>query len=175
MPNFPTVLGAAVLLLLGATTTALGQFSGADAPCQPVQAALNALDHTSRVRTTAVSIDDKPSSVEWVYVGDTIYYGDPSGHMKTAQTQAELVKGDTEGGWTLSGCRRVGSESVHGDAATVYEVHMESKNPKTQSDNKFWISAKSGLPLRRDSQTGRNGAKSSMLLTYGADIRAPNR
>ncbi|MEP6494823.1 MAG: hypothetical protein ABJF01_19205 [bacterium] len=49
---------------------------------------------------------------------------------------------------------------------------MASKNQKTQHV-RIWISDRSGLPLRMDSEAAEGKLKTSMFFTYGADIRAP--
>lgn len=174
MRNFPTVLRASALLLLGTTTTALGQAAVADASCQPVQAALIAFSHAPAFRVSTTTLDGKAVSVESIYVGDTLYYGSAPDWMKIPQTQAERLEVDAKSGSTLSRCRMVGRESVHGEVAIVYEAHRETKTPATRSDDKIWISTKSGLPLRQDTDaTGQFAGKGTMLFTYGADVRAP--
>lgn len=175
MRKIPTPLGASLVLLLGAATTAFGQAARGDVSCQPVQTALKAVVHSTRVRMALTSYNGKPSSMESIYVGDTLYVGNASRHSRTPLTPAERVQADAEMGWTLSQCRMVGRESVHGEDASVYKAHMDSRNPKRQIENKIWISSGSGLPLRWDQDSqGQFAAKTSTIFTYGADVRAPN-
>lgn len=174
MRKIPTLPGASIVLLLGAATTAFGQAARGDVSCQPVQAALTAAVHSTRVRMSLTSYNGKPTSMESIYVGDTLYVGNASRHSRTPLTPAERVQADAKIGWTLSQCRMVARESVHGQDANVYEAHMESRNPERQSENRLWISSRSGLPLRWDQDSrGQFAAKTSTVLTYGADVRAP--
>jgi outer membrane lipoprotein-sorting protein len=175
MRKIPSLLGASIVLLFGATSTVLGQAAPTDASCQPVRAALNALAHANRVRMSMTTFNGKPVSIEHIYVGDTLYSGTSSRHTRTPLTVAERVQADAETGRTFNTCQVVGRESVHGENASVFEAHMESKNPKAQSHDKLWISTRSGLPLRWDvdQAKGQFAASGSTFFSYGADVRAP--
>ena len=175
MRKIPSLLGASIALLSGATATVLGQAAPTDASCQPVRAALNALAPADRVRMSMTTFNGKPVSIEHIYVGDTLYSGTTSRHTKTPLTVAERVQADVERGLTLSTCQVIGRESVHGENASVFEAHVESKNPKAQSHDKLWIATRSGLPLRWDVDRakGQFAASGSTFFSYGADVRAP--
>lgn len=171
MRKLLTLLGALALLVPGAT--ALAQAGVYDASCQPVKAAMAAMARTNRYRATGtMTSDGKAYPVEQIYVGDTLYNGIASHWSKTAMTPQGRIDAGQGLGLRYYGCRTAGNESVNGEAAIVYEVHSDVKQPKIHTDSKIWISTKSGLPLRMDSDAG-DGFHGSNLYTYGASVRAP--
>jgi len=174
MRKLLTILGAAALLVPGATV--LAQAGGFDASCQPVKAAMVAMVKTNRYHSSGTMFaDGKAYQLEEVYLGDTLYKGVASHWSRTAMTPQDRIDASAETGSTMSGCRAVGNESVNGEAAIVYETHSDVKQPKIHTDGKIWISAKRGLPLRVDSESGVGADKihGSNLYTYGAGVRAP--
>ncbi|MDQ2944696.1 MAG: hypothetical protein M3Y27_01910, partial [Acidobacteriota bacterium] len=173
MRKLLTLLGAAALLVPGSTV--LAQAAVYDASCQPAKATMVAMVKTNRYRGTG-TITDKgkayPSGE--IYVGDTLYRKDfESNWSRTAMTPQNLIDASKGRGITMHGCRTVGNESVNGEAAIVYEASSDMQQPNIHTDVKIWISARSGLPLRMDGQGAEGHLKTSMLFTYGADIRAP--
>lgn len=174
MRKLLTLLGATALLVPGATV--LAQAGGFDASCQPVKAAMVAMVKTNRYHASGTMFaHGKAYPLEEIYLGDTLYKGVASHWSKTAVTPQNRIDASRGAGLTTSGCRAVGNESVNGEAAIVYETHSDVKQPKIHTDGKIWISAKRGLPLRDDSESGVGADKihGSNLYTYGAGVRAP--
>jgi hypothetical protein len=174
MRKLLTMLGAAVLLAPGATV--LAQAGGFDASCQPVKAAMVAMVKTNRYHATGtMTSNGKAYPTEEIYVGDTLYRGMASHWSRTKVTPQDRIDAGQGLGLTTSGCRTVGNESVNGEAAIVYEMHSDVKQPKIHTDGRIWISTKSGLPLRMDGDSGDGADKlhGSNLYSYGAGVRAP--
>ena len=70
-------------------------------------------------------------------------------------------------------CKRVGDDTVNGEAATVYTEHTE--NEDTKSDGKIWISKSRGLILKEeiDLNSGGEGKQHvAMRYEYG-NVKAP--
>jgi|GEM_PF-6231160 len=171
MRKLLTLLGVSALLVPGAT--ALAQAGVYDASCQPVKAAMVAMVKTNRYRATGtITSDGKAYPSEEIYVGDTLYTGIAAHWSKTAVTPQGRIDAGQGLGLRYYGCRTAGNESVNGEGAIVYEVHSDVKQPKIHTDSKIWISTKSGLPLRMDSDAG-DGFHGSNLYTYGTSVRAP--
>lgn len=174
MRKLLTLLGVSALLVPGAT--ALAQAGVYDASCQPVKTAMVAMVKTNRYRATGtMTSGGKAYPIERIFVGDTLYMGSAGHWSRTAVAPQDRIDAGQGLGLRYYGCRTVGNESVNGEAAIVYEVHSDVKQPKIHTDSKIWISTKSGLPLRVDSDTGDGSSKmhGSMLFTYGASVRAP--
>jgi hypothetical protein len=66
-------------------------------------------------------------------------------------------------------CRRSGSDTVNGESAAVYEVHIE--NEGSISDNKIWVSSKN-LLLRSDVST--EGHRYSTVYDFSNVAPPPN-
>lgn len=173
MRKLLTLLGASALLVRGATVLAQAEFY--DASCQPVKATMIAMVKTNRYRGAGTAtVKEKAYPVGEIYVGDTLYKKDfASNWSRTAVTPQGRLDENKGLGLTMHGCRIVGNESVSGESAIVYEANSDMKQPKIHTNVKIWISARSGLPLRMDGQGAEGHLKTSMLFTYGADIRAP--
>jgi hypothetical protein len=118
--------------------------------CDPVFAAMEKLAATPhRTRSIDQLAGRKvPVSGETVTTRDTVYARaggpwrshpyDPGQEVKDLQQ----ARGATQGN-----CTRVRSESVDGEAATLYAIHHEVED--ATSDQQLWISDASGLPLRQ--------------------------
>lgn len=173
MRKLLTLLGASALLVPGATV--LAQAEVYDASCQPVKATMVAMVKTNRYRGAGtITEKGKAYPTGEIYVGDTLYKKDfESNWSRTAVTPQDRIDARKGLGLTTHGCRAVGNESVNGEAAIVYEANSDMKQPKIHTDIKIWISTRSGLPLRMDSEGAEGDLKTSVLFTYGADIRAP--
>ncbi len=72
-------------------------------------------------------------------------------------------------------CRAVRDDSVNGEAATIYSIHRETVDFKT--DAQVWISKSRGLPLRKEADTDLGGAagKSHQSIRYEyTNVQAPD-
>ena len=73
-------------------------------------------------------------------------------------------------------CRRVGEESVGGEAAVVYFTH--TVNSDLAADARIWVATRSGLPLRIeedvDTSPGAADGKRHISIRFDyANVRAP--
>jgi outer membrane lipoprotein-sorting protein len=66
-------------------------------------------------------------------------------------------------------CQKSGSESVNGEAATVYTQH--SDNGKVVADSRIWISDRRGLPLKLE--THFKDGMSLVQETHYDNVQAP--
>jgi hypothetical protein len=168
------LIGASVLLVPCARVFAQGEV--ADPSCKPVQTAMDAMARTDRYHAAGTRTSKgKANPTEEIYVGDTLYKGVASRWSRIAVTPQDRIDAGKEVGLTMHGCRTVGNEPVNGEAAVVYVTQSDVKQPKIHTDSRIWISTKSGLPLRVESDAGSASSKIhvSNLYTYGAGVRAP--
>lgn len=70
---------------------------------------------------------------------------------------------------TTQTCAKAGSDTVNGEAATIYTGHSE--NGKTIADNRIWISDRSGLPLKLEAHF-QDGLTVTQTTRYD-NIQAP--
>ena len=70
-------------------------------------------------------------------------------------------------------CKRVGDDTVNGEAATVYTEHTE--NEETKSDGKIWISKSRGLILKEeiDLDSGDAGKQHVGIRYEYGNVKAP--
>jgi hypothetical protein len=71
-------------------------------------------------------------------------------------------------------CRAVREESVNGEAATLYSMH--DQNPDAKTDSEIWISKSRGVPLKleMDMDVGGAGGKSHRTMRYEyMNVQAP--
>ncbi|MBV9888820.1 MAG: hypothetical protein JO119_19935 [Acidobacteria bacterium] len=90
--------------------------------------------------------------------------------MTVAQTKAQEEENKKNA--KVIACKRVGTESVNGQMATVYTEHSETE--ETKADGKVWIS-NSGVILKNEIEldTGE-GTKTHVTIRYEyGDVKAP--
>jgi hypothetical protein len=125
---------------------------------------------------TATYTGGKPKSNELIYLNNTTYIesnGRWSISKATPQRMAELHK-TAEDKHPNATCRAVREESVNGEAATLYSMH--DQNPDAKTDSEIWISKSRGVPLKleMDMNVGGAGGKSHRTMRYEyMNVQAP--
>ena len=140
------------------------------ASCKPV------LDAVSKQMTTPYHMyttlpsfrpGDKPNQSEMISTGGQHYILLDGHWKKSPMDQAAMVKQEQDNirDATAMSCRRLPDESVGGVSASVYTMHSE--NQDTKSDGKVWLSKSTGLILQSDVDLGSDSdSKSHMSSRY---------
>jgi hypothetical protein len=121
-----------------------------DPACKPVfDANDKTLDTPNHLYQEQTDAHGKKSTGELITVNGERYLLMDGKWSKSGMTVAESKKQSEENkkNAKVVTCKRVGSESVNGQAATVYTEHTETEDSK--SDGKIWISS-SGVILKTE-------------------------
>lgn len=125
---------------------------------------------------TATYTGGKPKSNELIYLNNATYIesnGRWSISRATPQRMTELHK-TAEDKHPNATCRAVREESVNGEAATLYSMH--DQNPNAKTDSEIWISKSRGVPLKleMDMDVGGAAGKSHRTMRYEyTNVQAP--
>lgn len=125
---------------------------------------------------TATYTGGKAKSNELIYLNNTTYIesnGRWSISKATPQRMAELHK-TAQDKHPNAMCRAVREESVNGEAATLYSMH--DQNPDAKTDSQIWISKSRGVPLKLEMDMDVSGAagKSHRTMRYEyTNVQAP--
>jgi len=170
--NYVFTLSFLSLLVMGEAVTA----RAADA-CQRVFEALTKVATTpSHSYTTSTAVNSgKATEAETIFANGQKYiqvHGKWIRIPVTSQDVLEQEKEKEEKG--KSTCQLLRSESVNGEAATVYSLHREYD--EVTEDGQMWVSKGSGLPLRVEEDVDNRGNKvmghRSTHFEYG-NVRPP--
>jgi len=160
------------LLVMGHSVTA----RGANA-CQPVFDALTKVATSpSHSHTTSTAANgSRATKAETIFANGQKYIRVHGKWMRipvTSQDVLEQEKEKEEKG--KSTCQLLRSESVNGEAATVYSLHREYD--EVTEDGQMWVSKGTGLPLRVEEDVDNRGNKvmdhRSTHFEYG-NVRPP--
>ena len=160
------------LLAMGQAVTARAADS-----CQPVFNALTMVATTpSHSYTTSTAANGgKATEAETIFADGQKYIRVHGKWMRipvTSQDVLEQEKEKEEKG--KSTCQLLRSESVNGEAATVYSLHREYD--EITEEGQMWVSKGSGLPLRVEEDVDNRGNKvmdhRSTHFEYG-NVRPP--
>ena len=145
--------------------------------CQPIFVALTKVATTpSHSYTISTGLNGgKPMEAETIFANGQKYIRVRGKWMRipvTSQDVLEQEKEKEEKG--KSTCQLLRSESVNGEAATLYSVHREYDEVK--EDGQMWVSTSTGLLLRVeedvDNRGNRKSEHQSTRFEYG-NVRAP--
>ena len=141
-----------------------------DASCKPVSDAM-AKQARTPYHETAVS-GGKP--FEKIYTTTTLYIGNGGHWVSTPASPQTLIDATRESGLTFSDCKSLRTETVNGQAATVYAAHYRTTAPAGSSDAQIWIDNASGLPVQTEADGQAEGRKvhTSTHLSY-SNVQAP--
>jgi len=161
----------ALSFVMGQVTTA----HAADS-CQPAFDALTKAATTpSHSYTTNIAVNGSKSESETIIANGQKYIRVRGKWMRipvTSQDMLEQEKEEEQHGKSI--CQLLRSESVNGEAATLYSIHREYE--EVVEDTQMWVSKATGLPLRaeEDVNNGGNHVKGhySTRLEYG-DVKPP--
>jgi len=133
----------------------LAQVQGVQAnDCQTIYEAYEALSKAPAYRQTMAFAGVPP--MELIVIGDAIYMKPGPNWQKLPVdpgTRASMQKQTMPSAAALKDCSRVGTETVRGQPATIYQYTpppMEGAGPL--GPQRVWIGTTSGLPLRMTSQ-----------------------
>ena len=129
---------------------------------------------TPHAVTHVTAAPGRPStSVEMIFMSDKAYMqmnGAWRSIPYTPQQQIDIVTAAIKRAeQTTHRCQKLASEPVNGEAASLLVMRSEA-NGKT-SENRFWISDKTGLPLKSEMHLA-SGAVATDDFRYD-DIKAP--
>jgi hypothetical protein len=127
--------------------------------CAVAMAAIRAGALKPYSATVSMTMSGKPIFSHIVMTGSKMYIQmQGTWHTMPMTAKEVLDQMDTVAKTAKTTCHRGGAEAVNGQAATIYDVHVE--NQGNASDNRVWISA-AGLPLKTvDRMAGGNVATS---------------
>ena len=169
--NYVFTLSVLPFLLIGEAVTA----HAADS-CQPVFDALTKAATTpSHSYTTNTAVNGSKAESETIIANGQKYIRVRGKWMRipvTSQDMLEQEKEEEEHG--KSTCQLLRSESVNGEAATLYSFHREYE--EVTEDEQIWISKGTGLPLRAEADVDSRGKHikehASTRLEYG-NVKPP--
>jgi hypothetical protein len=133
-----------------------------DASCKPVSDAMMKQARTPYHEIATVG----GRSFEKICTASTLYIGMNGHWTKTPMTPQDLIDVMRETGVSLSNCRSLRTETVDGQAATVYAAHLQTTTPASSSDSQIWIGNASGLTLKTEADTLEGGRKVHVLTHF---------
>lgn len=144
--------------------------------CQPVFDALTKAATTpSHSYTTNIAVNGSKSESETIIANGQKYIQARGKWMRlpvTSQDMSEQEKEEEQHGKSI--CQLLRSESVSGEAATLYSMHREYEG--VVEDTQMWVSKATGLPLRAEEDVDRGGSHAkghySTRLEYG-NVKPP--
>jgi hypothetical protein len=152
--------------------------SADDPACKPVFDAMDkVLDvptHEFMTRTAGKSGGSKVSSSELISVNGSRFVM-VNGKWHKSMTTAQLREQEMENRKNAKAvaCKKLRGDSVNGEGATVYSMHSETEDLK--SDGTIWISNARGLPLKEElvlDADDPNAEHVSVRFEYG-NVQAP--
>ncbi len=167
------------VLALFAVSLSWSAAANAQSSCQPVFDALTKLvttpSHGYTTSTAAFQDHGQPRESENIYVDGKVFIRVKGQWMASKITPAEILEQEKENRQNgKASCQAVRSDSVNGEAATVYSIHSETEDAK--GDGQLWISKSTGRLLREEQDTDVGGAvgKSHRSSHYEYNnVRAP--
>jgi outer membrane lipoprotein-sorting protein len=160
------------LLLVIAAILGACSICAADSACKPTS------DAKAKILSIPVHMymtdagAGKPRSTEMIYLNNTMYI-QVAGAWRSrpisdqARKEAQVLDPNTT-------CRVVRDEAVNRESATVYGLHRQTADAK--SDSQMWISKSRGVPLKleMDTDVGGTAGKSHRTIRYEyANVQAP--
>jgi hypothetical protein len=147
-----------------------------DPACKPVlDANHKTLDTPTHMYSETVGGGGKKTTGELITINGERYVLFGGKWTKSPMTVAATKEQETENikNAKVLSCKRIGDDSVSGEAAAIYTEHSE--NEDTKSDGKIWISKSRGVILKEEIQLDA-GDPSEQRITvryeYG-NVKAP--
>ncbi len=117
----------------------------------------------------------KPRTTESIYTGGAIYVQVKGQWKRSPMSVQDMQKQRDENVRNAKSmtCRYLRDEAVNGEAAAVYDSQAETEDGKSAST--LWVSKRSGLPLRSESDIDLGGGeKMHLTIRYDyAGVRPP--
>jgi hypothetical protein len=155
--------------------------------CDPYAAAMVKFEHTAHLKETTLGEQTGGGhfalATKTIFTGNALYEWKKGAWTKTETSGDEQEKSfrEAQTRYTIS-CRSDGTETIDADIADIVSLHSESASVAPEpvaTDQRIWISRKSGLPLKEEEQvsiTNPGGNVSSVKFTTRYDyddVRAP--
>lgn len=168
-----------IALLIAAAAGQPARAANPDATCKLV------LDVMAKQRATPTHLyatessprlGGKPKVNELIYAGGAIYIRMKGQWKRSPLTLQGMQKQQEENQRNAKSitCRYLRDETVDGEAAAVY--FSQGENEDSKSDSTLWVSKRTGLPLRSESDldTGSKTDRMHVAIRYDyADVRPP--
>ena len=118
--------------------------------------------HMYETELQGVSKSGKPETRESIFVGGVRYIHFRGQWKRSPMTDSQMRDQELENRKNAKNqsCHFAKDDIVNGEAASVYSVHYESED--TKSDGQVWISKRSGLILRNELDIDSGGGKSGL-------------
>jgi hypothetical protein len=174
--GFPTLFGLALL----AAALCWSAPASAQSSCQPVFDALTKIvttpSHGYSSTTAAFRDHGRPRESENIYVDGKVFIRVKGQWTQMKTTPAEILEQEKENRQNAkASCQAVRSDSVNGEAVTVYSI--QSKTEGATEEAQMWISKSTGRLLREEQDTDVGGGamgKSHRSSRYEySSVRAP--
>jgi hypothetical protein len=154
---FSTPFGSALL----AAALCWSAPASAQDSCQPVFDALTKIvttpNHSYSTSTAAFQGHGQPHESETIYVDGRIFIRVRGQWVQSKMTPAEVLEQEKENRRKgKASCQAVRSDSVNGEAATVYSIHSETQDAK--GEGQLWISKSTVRLLRKEQDMDVEGA-----------------
>lgn len=164
------------LFLLGSPSLALTAQAQKDvAACKTSMDAALKTASTPHHAYTTTTLEGKSRAAEAIMVNSKNYVLVRGRWIASPMNLADLVKQEKENidSAKVYTCRAVRDEAVGGQAATVYHVHTE--NGDLKSDGDVWIAKSAGLVVRVEEDVDQGeGVKMHMSTRYDySNVKAP--
>ena len=141
--------------------------------CDNVTAALVRMKHTPYHTVTTVDAG-AGFTLEEFFTGDAIYLRRAGNPWKVKSTSGAQLEADYRNSLAgaLRSCTPKGSDKNAGDVADITAMHTQLAGLVT--DTQYWISRKTGLPLKQASAMLFNGTLIHIAITYDyKNVKAP--
>lgn len=127
--------------------------------------AMFAMAKTSYASTIVLTMPGAPATPSEMVVSGAKMYARVNGAWVSSpySTQDTIDSMTAASKKSKMTCQKVGSETVNGEAATLYADREESKTNTVES--RIWISDARGLPLKIESNLGK-GASTAQTIRY---------
>jgi hypothetical protein len=173
--NFISTLCFCASLTIGALLSP----AYAEDSCQPVFDALTKVvstpSHGYHTSTAAYQDHGQPRESEIIYLDEKIFMRVKGQWTLSKATPAEILEQEKENRQNAKmNCQAVRSDSVNGEAVTVYSIHTETEDAKEAGQ--LWISKSTGRLLREEQDVDLGGSDGkthrSSRFEY-SNVRAP--
>lgn len=142
----------------------------ADASCKPVMDAMTKATKTPYHETATAG----GKSFEKIYTTTALYVGSHGHWVKMPASPQTLIDAMRESGATITECKSLRTETVDGQAATVYAARERLTSTGEDDRGQYWIANASGLPLKSESDSQNAGHTSHVSTRFTYDnVQAP--
>lgn len=140
-----------------------------DASCKPVMDAMTKATKTAYHETTTAG--GKP--FEKIYTTTALYVGRNGHWVKMPASPQYLMDAMRKSGVTFTECKSLRTETIDGQAATVYAAHERLTSTGEDDHGQYWIGNISGLPLKSESDSQHGGHMSHVSTHFTYDNVQP--